>query len=137
MLKSLLMENCIFCKIIKGELPSYKLWEDESYLAFLSIFPIKEGHTLVIPKTHLDYFFDLEDQVLSELMVASKKVSLILKNALEPKTGKVGVMIAGLQVPHAHVHLIPMDNEAQLNFAKAHSETKETLQETLKKITAS
>lgn len=128
------MENCIFCKIIKGDLPSYKVWEDEEHLAFLSIFPIKTGHTLVIPKKHVDYAFDLEDQDLAKLIIASKKVSELLRKAFKPTTNKVGVMIAGLQVPHAHIHLIPMDNEGELTFAKAHPESKENLQATLEKI---
>lgn len=128
------MENCIFCKIVKGELPSYKVWEDEEHLAFLSIFPIKDGHTLVIPKAHIDYFFDIEDQKMGDLMIASKKVAQKLKTALNPKTGKIGVMVAGMQVPHAHVHLIPMDNEAELTFKNAHPETKEKLQEIADKI---
>lgn len=128
------MEQCIFCKIVKGELPSYKIWEDDRHLAFLSIFPIKEGHTLVIPKKHIDYFFDIEDQELADLIIASKKVSKMLVNSLKPKTNKVGVMVAGMQVLHAHVHLIPLDNEGELTFSKAHPESKENLQKTLEKI---
>lgn len=128
------MDSCIFCKIVKDEMPSYKIWEDEKHLAFLSIFPIKEGHTLVIPKNHTDYFFDLEDNKLAELMIASKKVSIILLSAFNPSTNKVGVMVAGMQVPHAHVHLIPLDNEGDLTFSKAHPETKENLERSLQKI---
>lgn len=112
------MNNCIFCKIINDEIPSFKVYEDEEYLAFLTIFPINPGHTLVIPKKHTDYFFDLEDGELSGLMVKTKPISNAIKKAINPKTGRVGVMVAGMGVPHVHIHLVPMDDEGDLTFAK-------------------
>lgn len=128
------MDSCIFCKIVKGELSAYKVWEDQKHLAFLSIFPIKEGHTLVIPKKHTDYLFDLEDSELSDLIIASKKVAKLLKKTFNPKSGKVGAIVLGLEVLHAHLHLSPMDHEGELTFTKAHPETEENLQKTLDKI---
>lgn len=113
------MDDCIFCKIIKGDIPSFKVFENENYLAFLSIAPIKPGHTLVIPKKHSEYIFEMEDGELSGLMAASKPVAKILQEKLQPKTGKIGVMVAGLEVAHTHIHLIPMDAEGDLSFEKA------------------
>jgi histidine triad (HIT) family protein len=130
------MDNCIFCKIVKGELPSYKVWEDEDHLAFLSIMPIKEGHTLVIPKKHEDYIFDLEDQNLEKLIIASKKVSQILKKAFKPKLNKIGVIVYGADIPHTHIHLAPMDKSGELNFAKQKPASEESLQKVLAKIKA-
>ena len=128
------MESCIFCKIVKGEIPAYKVSEDEKNLAFLSISPIKPGHTLVIPKKHSEYLFDMEDSELAGLIQFSKPIAQKLKTALEPKTGKVGVMVAGLEVPHTHIHLIPMDSEEDLNFANAKPTAPEDLEPILVKI---
>lgn len=113
------MENCIFCKIARGEIPSFKVWESDNHLAFLSIAPIMPGHTLVIPKSHSEYIFDMEDQSLAGLIKAAKPVAKLLKDKMNPKTGKIGVMIAGLEVAHTHIHLIPMDSEGDLSFSKA------------------
>lgn len=126
--------DCVFCKIISGQIPSFKVAESETHLAFLSIAPIKSGHTLVIPKKHSDYLFDLEDSTLSDLMVFSKVVSGKLKGTLNPKTGKIGVMVAGLQVAHTHIHLIPMDSEGDLTFANAKSVSNEELTDVLEII---
>lgn len=112
------MENCIFCEIVKGEIPVARIWEDENYLAFLSIAPINPGHTLVIPKKHTDYIFDLDDKTLGDLMIVSKPIAWALKKAFNPKMGKIGIMVAGGEVPHVHVHLIPMDNEGDLTFER-------------------
>lgn len=128
------MEDCIFCKIVKGDIPCYKVWEDDKHLAFLNIFPIKEGHTLVIPKKHSDYFFDLEDTELTDIIIASKKVAKLLKKTFNPKSGKVGMIVLGLEVLHAHIHLSPMDHEGELTFTKAHPETEENFQKALNKI---
>lgn len=128
------MNSCIFCKIASGEIPSNKVWEDDKHLAFLSITPIMPGHTLVIPKSHSDYIFDMEDELLADLIKASKPVAKLLKEKLNPKTGKIGVMVAGLEVPHTHIHLIPMDSEGDLTFAKAKTADKEQLQVVLDKI---
>ncbi len=128
------MDNCIFCKIIKGDISSFKVWEDEDHLAFLSIAPIMPGHTLVIPKLHSDYIFELEDESLGKLLIASKLPAKLLKEKLNPKTGKIGVMIAGLEVPHTHIHLIPMDSEEDLTFANAKPASQKDLKVILDKI---
>lgn len=129
------MDNCVFCKIIRGVIPSYKVWEDDEYLAFLTIAPINPGHTLLIPKTHIDYIFDLDDKTLGELLLKAKPISQALKKAFNPKTGKIGMMVAGGEVPHVHIHLIPMDQERDLNFEKANSNiSKEELSQNLENI---
>jgi len=128
------MKDCIFCKIIKGELPSYKIWEDENYLAFLSNMPINPGHTLVIPKSHTDYFFDLDNKTLGEVLVVSKPISEALKKTFNPKSDRIGVMIAGMGVPHAHLHLIPIDKEGDLTFARQKSASNKELEKNTEKI---
>lgn len=104
----------IFTKIVAGEIPSYKIAEDENYYAFLDIFPLAKGHTLVIPKKEVDYLFDLDDDTYLGLQAFAKKVALALKNAITCK--KVGVAVLGLEVAHAHIHLVPMNSEADINF---------------------
>lgn len=101
----------IFTKIIKGEIPSYKVAESESHFAFLDINPIAEGHTLVIPKKEIDYVFDLPDELLSETMVFSKKIAKAIDQSLKPI--RTGVIVEGLEVPHAHIHLVPIYKENQ------------------------
>ncbi len=106
----------IFSKIVNGEIPAYKVAEDENFLAFLDISPVAKGHTLVIPKKEVDYLFDLEDGLYTGLHLFAKKVAVGLKKAIPCQ--KVGVLVLGLEVPHAHIHLIPMQNEADvLNFS--------------------
>jgi histidine triad (HIT) family protein len=104
----------IFTKIINGEIPCYKIAEDENYFAFLDINPLKEGHTLIVPKTETDYIFDLEDKQLAGMILFSKKVARAIKIAVPCK--RIGVAILGLEVPHAHIHLVPMDNMEDVNF---------------------
>jgi histidine triad (HIT) family protein len=104
----------IFTKIIKGEIPCYKIAEDEDYFAFLDINPLKAGHTLVVPKNETDYIFDLEDDRLAGLMLFSKKIAAAIKSAIP--CNRIGVAILGLEVPHAHIHLIPMDSMEDVNF---------------------
>jgi histidine triad (HIT) family protein len=117
----------IFSKIVNGEIPAYKIAEDENYLAFLDIFPVAKGHTLVIPKKEVDYIFDLEDELYVGLQLFAKKVATGLKKAIPCE--KVGVLVLGLEVPHAHIHLIPMQNEADLlNFSKKQKFTPEEFQ---------
>lgn len=128
------MENCIFCKILKGEIPSYKIAENDKFYAFLSIGPHHEGHSLVIPKTHVDDFFDMNEGLLSEILRFSKPLADTLNKAFSPKTGRVGVVVAGLEVPHAHLHLIPMDQVSDLYFSSAKSASSEQLQQALDKI---
>ncbi len=102
----------IFTKIVNGEIPAYKVAEDENYLAFLDINPAAKGHTLVIPKKEVDYYFDIDDETFTGLNQFAKKVAVGLKKAIPCK--KVGVMVLGLEVPHAHIHLVPMQSELDL-----------------------
>ena len=105
----------IFSKIVAGEIPSYKIAEDERYYAFLDINPVAPGHTLVIPKREVDYIFDLEDDELAEMQVFAKKVAIAIKKAFP--CVKVGQAVLGLEVPHAHIHLIPMQSEKDMLFS--------------------
>lgn len=106
----------IFTRIVNGEIPAYKVAEDENYLAFLDVFPTAKGHTLVIPKQEVDYLFDLDDEAYAGLQMFAKKVAEGLKKAVP--CVKVGVMVLGLEVPHAHIHLVPMQSEKDLlNFS--------------------
>lgn len=106
----------IFSKIAAGEIPSYKCAEDAQFYAFLDINPLKEGHTLVIPRREVDYIFDMEDEELAAFQVFAKKVAKAIKSAYPCK--KVAQVVLGLEVPHAHIHLIPMDNEGDVDFHK-------------------
>lgn len=106
----------IFSKIAAGEIPSYKCAEDAQFYAFLDINPLKEGHTLVIPRREVDYVFDMEDKELAAFQVFAKKVAKAIKSAYPCK--KVAQVVLGLEVPHAHIHLIPMDNEGDVDFHK-------------------
>ena len=106
----------IFTKIVNGEIPCYKVAEDENYFAVLDINPLAEGHTLVIPKREEDYIFNLEDEELGGLMKFAKKVAASLKANIECK--RVAVVVLGLEVPHAHIHLIPISSEADVDFRK-------------------
>ncbi len=105
----------IFSKIIAGEIPSYKVAEDEHFYAFLDINPLAKGHTLVVPKKEIDYIFDMEDNDLAAFNVFAKRVAVAIKKAFPCK--KVGVAVLGLEVPHAHIHLVPLQGEGDLNFA--------------------
>ena len=122
----------IFSKIINGEIPCHKIWENEKCLAFLDVRPINPGHTLVIPKKEIDYLFDADDSLLSELMVFAKKVAKAIGKEVPCK--KVGVMVAGLEVPHAHIHLIPINSVGDLNFARAKPAAGEELAKLAEKI---
>lgn len=106
----------IFTKIINGEIPAYKIEEDNNYLAFLDINPLAPGHVLVVPKREEDYIFDLEDEELSGLIVFAKKVAAALKQAVPCK--RIGVTVIGLEVPHTHIHLIPINNIDDMNFSR-------------------
>jgi histidine triad (HIT) family protein len=118
----------IFSKIVNGEIPAYKVAEDENFLAFLDIFPVAKGHTLVIPKKEVDYIFDLDDDLYIGLQAFAKKVATGLKKAIPCQ--KVGVLVLGLEVPHAHIHLIPMQTEADvLNFSNKKKFTPEEFNE--------
>ena len=110
----------IFSKIAAGEIPSYKCAENEKFYAFLDINPIVKGHTLVIPRREVDYFFDLEDDELAEMQVFAKRVAIAIKKAFPCK--KVGQAVLGLEMPHAHIHLVPMQSEGDMNFANPKKE---------------
>lgn len=104
----------IFSKIISGEIPSFKVYEDEDFYAFLDIRPMVKGHTLVIPKKETDYIFDLEDDEFSILLLTAKKIAKAIKKTVP--CIKVGMTVIGLEVPHAHIHLMPIDQVAQMSF---------------------
>ena len=107
----------IFSKIINGEIPSYKIVEDDNFFAFLDIHPLVKGHTLVVPKKEIDYIFDLEDNSLANLMIFSKKIARAIDEAIPCQ--RVGITVIGLEVPHAHVHLIPLINGmSDMNFSQ-------------------
>lgn len=104
----------IFSRIIAGEIPSYKVAENDKFYAFLDINPVNWGHTLVVPKKETDYIFDIEDEDLAEMMLFSKKVAKAIKEAIPCR--KVGVTVLGLEVPHAHIHLVPLQKEGDMDF---------------------
>lgn len=106
----------IFSRIIAGEIPCYKIAENERYFAFLDINPLAKGHTLVVPKREVDYIFDLEDEELQGMIVFAKQVAAQIKSKIECK--KVAMVVLGLEVPHAHIHLIPMNSENDVDFHK-------------------
>lgn len=106
----------IFSKIVAGEIPSYKVAEDENHYAFLDINPVAPGHTLVIPKKEVDYIFDLSDEEYAQLQLFAKKVANAIKSVMPCQ--RVGVAVMGLEVPHAHIHLIPINEEKDMNFFK-------------------
>lgn len=110
-------QDCIFCKIVNGEIPTVKVWEDKKYLAFLDMNPINPGHTLVLPKKHTDYLFDLNDEEYFKLMLTAKKIAKMLKEKLGPK--RIGMLIEGFGVPHVHIHLVPIDHGGEIDFKKA------------------
>lgn len=129
------MDNCVFDKIIKGEIPAAQVWEDENFLAFLSIAPNNPGHTLVVPKRHIEYIFDMEDVELGSLMAVCKKIAKAIEKAFPPRTGKVGVVVMGIDVPHVHVHLIPINEAGDLNNDRAkHGMPFEELEENAERI---
>lgn len=106
----------IFSKIVSGDIPAHIVAEDAEFLAFLDVSPLVMGHVLVIPKKEVDYIFDIEDETYAKLTLFAKKVAVAVKQAFPCK--KVGVAVIGLEVPHAHIHLIPMNNVSDMNFAK-------------------
>ena len=108
--------SSIFSKIVNGAIPSYKVSEDENFLAFLDVNPLVKGHVLVIPKQEVDYVFDLEDDLLSGLSLFAKKVAIKMKRVLPCE--RIGVTVIGLEVPHAHIHLIPINSIAEMDFSK-------------------
>jgi histidine triad (HIT) family protein len=105
----------IFTKIVKGEIPAFKVAENDRFLAFLDIFPLQKGHTLVIPKKETDYIFDIDDNDLAELMLFAKQVAKKIEKVIP--CNRIGITVIGLEVPHAHIHLIPIYAEKDMNFS--------------------
>lgn len=123
----------IFSKIVAGEIPCHKIAEDENFFAFLDINPLVEGHTLVIPKQETDYIFDIDDNELAAMMLFAKKVAKAIQTALPCK--KVGMAVYGLEVPHAHIHLVPINRESDMFFGNEKMKvTSEELAATATKI---
>ena len=108
--------SSIFSKIVAGEIPSYKIAENDEFYAFLDIFPMSKGHTLVIPKTEIDYVFDIDDDTLGRMMIFAKKIAAAIKESIP--CVRIGVAVMGLEVPHAHIHLIPIVKESDMNPGK-------------------
>ena len=109
----------IFSKIVAGEIPSYKVAEDENYYAFLDINPVAKGHTLVIPKREESYIFNLTEEEYAGLWAFARKVAAALEQAVPCK--RIGIAVIGLEVPHAHIHLVPLNKEGDMNFSKKHT----------------
>jgi histidine triad (HIT) family protein len=127
--------SSIFSKIVTGEVPSFKIAEDENYLAFLDITPLVEGHTLVIPKKEVDYIFDMDDETYKGLFLFAKKISSAIRKAVPCR--KVGIAVIGLEVPHAHIHLVPLQTVGDINFEKPKMKLDQIdLQKTCDKIRA-
>ena len=123
----------IFTKIINGEIPSYKIAENEDFYAFLDVFPIAKGHTLVVPKKEVDYMFDLDDELLGNLNIFSKKIAKAIEKSVDCK--RIGTAVIGLEVPHAHLHLVPINEINDLSFAKEKLKfTEEEMREIVEKI---
>lgn len=106
----------IFTKIISGEIPSYRVAENDKFIAFLDISPLAAGHTLVVPRKETDYLFDIDDADLAEIMIFAKRVARALKQVVPCK--RIGVAVLGLEVPHAHIHLVPLNREADISFSR-------------------
>ena len=110
------MEASIFTKIINKEIPANIIAEDEKYIAFLDVFPLTKGHTLVVPKKQVDYIFDLDDDLLAGLHLFSKKIALAVEKSIVCK--RIGIAVIGLEIPHTHIHLVPINNISDLDFTK-------------------
>lgn len=107
--------SSIFSKIIAGEIPSYKVAENDRFIAFLDVFPIQEGHVLVVPKVEIDRFFDVPDELLQEWLVFAKPIAKAIEKAFP--CNRCGISVIGLEVPHAHMHLVPINSEKDLSFS--------------------
>jgi histidine triad (HIT) family protein len=131
------MEHCVFCKIVAGELPSYKVYEDDEVYAFLTIEPVREGHTLVIPKKHIEYVHHMDHDLYAKAMEVVRTLSLTIEKVFNPE--RVGVVVHGFDVPHAHIHIIPFQDRHDfvsplLDKRVYKAPSKEELTETLRKI---
>jgi histidine triad (HIT) family protein len=129
------VDMTIFSKIIAGEIPGYKIAENENFFAFLDIFPLREGHTLVIPKVETDKFFDLDDKYLSEMLMFAKPIAHAIEKAF--RCNRCGLSVVGIEVPHAHLHLIPINSANDLNFTQSKMQvSQEDLKKAQEKILA-
>lgn len=126
------MDNCIFCKIRDGKSPAFIVWENEKFLAFLDIFPINPGHIDIIPKEHIDYIFDMNDELYSEIFSIARQLARPLKKVTEAK--KIGITVEGFGVPHVHVHLVPLYKGFELDPNRAKKASEEELAEMCEKI---
>ena len=127
------MTDSIFTKIIKGEISCFKVLENEDFIAFLDVNPVNKGHTLVVPKLQIDYVYDLPEDIFSKLFIFSKKVAQMLKNSFN--CNRIGISIVGLEVPHAHIHLIPINKIEDMNFERPRvNYSKDDFELILKKI---
>ncbi len=126
------MDDCIFCKIVTGDIPSYKVWENDDFVAFLDINPMQEGHTLVIPKKHHEELFSTPKKVYDALMSASREVALLLKEKFLSK--RIGVIVEGFEVDHVHIQLIPINSPEDFDPKLATPASQEDLKATAKKI---
>lgn len=123
----------IFSRIIEGEIPSYKIAENDKFYSFLDVNPMVKGHTLVVPKQEVDYIYDIDDELLADMIVFSKKVAKAIEKAIPCK--RIGVMVLGLEVPHAHIHLMPIQSERDMNLSNPKLKlTEEEFTETARKI---
>ena len=125
-------KSCVFCKIIKGEIPDYRIWQDENFIAFLDIRPINLGHTLVVPRLHEDEIFDLQDELYKGLFTAGRELSGLIKKAISSK--RVGMVVEGFGVPHAHLHLVPINHGNELDPHRAHEVSVDSLSAMQKKL---
>ncbi len=126
------MDGCIFCKIANGEIDSAKVYEDEKFFAFLDIRPLNPGHTLLLPKIHIDYIFDVEEPLYSELFETAKKLAGPIRDAVQSK--RIGISVEGFGVPHAHVHLVPINKGFELDPNRAKTANPKELLEIADKI---
>ena len=111
----------IFSKIIAGDIPSYKIAENDKFFAFLDVFPLREGHTLVVPKTETDNLFDLPEEYLKEILVFARPIARAIEKSFD--CNRCGISVIGLEVPHAHIHLVPINSANDLNFTKGKTKT--------------
>ena len=116
--------DSIFTKIINNEIPGYIIEEDENFIAFLDVYPLAKGHTLVVPKKQVDYIFDLDENLYKSLWSFAQKVAVKIEKAIDCK--RIGIAVIGLEVPHAHIHLVPIHNVEDINFSRSKLQLEET-----------